>query len=281
MPMPLSKDTKYIKSINGKVSVIGMGTWGMGGGFWSPDYSNDEGWVKALRRGIELGMTLIDTAEMYGGGHAEELVGKAIKGFPREELFIVTKVWPNHARYDDVIRSARASRERLGTYIDLYLLHWPATDVPICETMKAFEKLIDDGVVRFVGLSNFDVEGIERARQCFSKYDIVAVENRYSLLHRVDEASVIPYVQRNGMLYLAYTPLEKGEFARNEFLGSIGRKYGKTAIQVVLNWYVGIDNLVPIPKAGKVEHVEENAGAMGWRLSKEDWDAISTHFRRV
>ncbi len=85
------------------------------------------------------GVTLIDTAEMYGGGHAEELVGRAIKGFPREELFIVTKVWPNHARYDDVIRSARASRERLGTYIDLYLLHWPATDVPICETMKAFE----------------------------------------------------------------------------------------------------------------------------------------------
>ncbi len=277
--MPLSRDTKYIKSISGRVSVIGMGTWGMGGGFWSPNYSNDEDWVRALRRGIELGMTLIDTAEMYGGGHAEELVGRAIRGFPREELFIVTKVWPNHARYDDVIKSARASRERLGTYIDLYLLHWPAPDVPICETMRAFEKLINDGIVRFVGLSNFDVGGIEDARHCFSKYDIAAVENRYSLLHRVDEASVIPYVQRNGMLYLAYTPLEKGEFASNEFLRRVGTKYGKTAIQVVLNWYVNIDNLVPIPKAGRVEHVEENAGAMGWRLSREDWEAISNHFR--
>ncbi|MGC9153613.1 MAG: aldo/keto reductase [Vulcanisaeta sp.] len=276
--MPLSRDTKYIKSIGRSVSVIGMGTWGMGGGFWSPDYSNDNNWVAALRRGIELGMTLIDTAEMYGGGHSEELVGRAIKGFPRDELFIVTKVWPNHARYDDVIRSARASQQRLGTYIDLYLLHWPAPDVPICETMKAMERLVDEGVVRFFGLSNFDVNGIEEARRCLSKYDIAAIENRYSLVHRVDEGSVIPYVQRNGMLYLAYTPIEKGAFANNEFLRDIGKRYGKTPIQVVLNWYVGIDNLVPIPKAGRIEHVEENAGAMGWRLSKEDWELISRHF---
>lgn len=273
------RDTKYIKSINGEVSVIGMGTWGIGGGYWSPDYNGDYDWVKVLRRGIELGITLIDTAEMYGGGHSEEVVGKAIRGFPREELFVVSKVWPNHARYDDVIKSARASANRLGTYIDLYLLHWPAPDVPICETMRAMERLVDEGVIRFFGLSNFDVDGIEEARSCLSKYDIAAVENRYSLLHRVDESSVIPYVQRNGMLYLAYTPLEKGLLAHNEFLNSIGRKYGKTAVQVALNWYVGIDNLVPIPKAGRVEHVEENAGAMGWRLSRDDWVLISNHFR--
>lgn len=92
------RDTKYIKSINGEVSVIGMGTWGIGGGYWSPDYNGDDDWVKVLRRGIELGITLIDTAEMYGGGHSEEVVGKAIRGFPREELFVVSKVWPNHAR---------------------------------------------------------------------------------------------------------------------------------------------------------------------------------------
>jgi diketogulonate reductase-like aldo/keto reductase len=273
------RDTKYIKSINGEVSVIGMGTWGIGGGYWSPDYNGDDDWVKVLRRGIELGITLIDTAEMYGGGHSEEVVGKAIRGFPREELFVVSKVWPNHARYDDVIKSARASANRLGTYIDLYLLHWPVPDVPVCETMRAMERLVNDGVIRFFGLSNFDVGGIEEARSCLSKYDIAAVENRYSLLHRVDEASVIPFVQRNGMLYLAYTPIEKGAFANNEFLRGIGKKYGKTAIQVVLNWYVGIDNLVPIPKAGRIEHVEENAGAMGWRLSKDDWESISNHFR--
>jgi Aldo/keto reductases, related to diketogulonate reductase len=276
--MSLMRDTKYIKSINGKVSAIGMGTWGIGGGYWSPDYSGDDEWVRVLREGIGLGMTLIDTAEMYGGGHTEEIVGRSIKEFPREELFIVSKVWPNHARYDDVLRSARASANRLGTYIDLYLLHWPAPDVPICETMRAMERLVDDGVIRFFGLSNFDVNGIEEARSCLSKYDVAAVENRYSLLHRVDESSVIPYVQRNGMLYLAYTPIEKGAFSNNEFLMGIGKKYGKTAIQVVLNWYVGIDNLVPIPKAGRVEHVRENAGAMGWRLSRDDWELISNHF---
>jgi diketogulonate reductase-like aldo/keto reductase len=145
--------------------------------------------------------------------------------------------------------------------------------------MRAMERLVDDGVVRFFGLSNFDVKGIEEARSCLSKYDVAAVENRYSLLRRADETSVIPYVQRNGMLFLAYTPIEKGAFKNDEFLQSIGRKYGKTAVQVVLNWYVGIDNLVPIPKAGRIDHVEENAGAMGWRLSKEDWEAISRHFK--
>ncbi|MFB6470566.1 MAG: aldo/keto reductase [Vulcanisaeta sp. AZ3] len=277
--MPLARDTKYIKSIGRSVSVIGMGTWGIGGGFWSRDDSMDSDWVRTLRRGIELGMTLIDTAEMYGNGHAEELIGEAIRGFPRDELFIITKVWPNHARYDDVIKSVKASMGRLGTYIDLYLLHWPAPEVPICETMRAMERLVDDGVVRFFGLSNFDVKGIEEARSCLSKYDVAAVENRYSLLRRADETSVIPYVQRNGMLFLAYTPIEKGAFKNDEFLQSIGRKYGKTAVQVVLNWYVGIDNLVPIPKAGRIDHVEENAGAMGWRLSKEDWEAISRHFK--
>ena len=273
------KDTKRIRAI-GDLPALGMGTWRIGGGWLSPDYSNDAEWVRVLRRGIELGMTLIDTAEAYGGGHSEELVGQAIRGFPRDELFIVTKVHPSHARYDDVIKSALASSRRLGTYIDLYLLHWPAENVPICETMKAFEKLANDGVIRFIGLSNFDVRGIEEARSCLSKYDVVAVENRFSLLHRDDESTVIPYAQRNGMLYLAYTPLEYGAFANDEFLRGIGRIYGKTPIQVALNWYICIDNVIPIPKAGRIEHVEENAGAMGWRLDRSHWEEISRHFKR-
>jgi diketogulonate reductase-like aldo/keto reductase len=273
------RDRKRIGAI-GELPVLGMGTWRIGGGHFSPDHSNDKEWITAIRRGVELGMALIDTAESYGGGHAEELVGEAIRGFPRDELFIVTKVWPSHSRYDDVLGSARASSRRLGTHIDLYLLHWPSPDTPICETMRAFERLIDDGVVRFIGLSNFDVRGIEEARSCLSKYDIVAVENRYSLLHRLDEDSVIPYAQRNNMLYLAYTPLEHGALARDDFLRSIGEIYGKTPAQVALNWYIMIDNVVPIPKASRIDHVEENAGAMGWRLSREHWEKVSSHFTR-
>jgi len=275
----LPRDTKCFKHV-GCVSALGMGTWGIGGGYWTPDYSKDSEWIRVLRLGIELGMTLIDTAEMYGGGHSEEIVGRAIKGFNRDEVFIVTKVWPTNASYDNVIKSANASMKRLGTYIDLYLLHWPSDVVPICETIKAFEKLVDDGVIRFYGLSNFSVRGIEEARNCNKKYDVVAVENHYSLLHRDDEEDVIPYVQREGLLYLAYTPLEHGALAKDPFLAEIGKKYGKTAAQVALNWLISVDNVVPIPKAERVEHVKENAGAMGWRLSRDDWLAISNRFSR-
>ncbi len=277
--MGMPRDTKYFKIMGEEVPVLGLGTWGMGGGFWTRDTSRDAEEIAALRRGIELGATLIDTAEMYGAGHAEELVAEAIKGFPREELFIVTKLWPSHASADQVEKAARASAKRLGTYIDLYLLHAPA-DVPICETMRAMERLIDLGIVRFIGLSNFGVEAIEEARSCLSKTDVAAVQNRHSLLYRRDERTVIPYAERNGMMYMAYTPLEKGRLARDPFLAEIGRRYGKTAAQVALNWQIGLPPVVTIPKASKVKHVEENVGAMGWRLSREDWELISKHYEQ-
>jgi len=275
----LVRDVKCFSKV-GCVSAIGMGTWGIGGGYWVPDYSKDVEWVEVLKTGVFLGITFIDTAEMYGGGHSEELVGMAIKGFSRDEVFIVSKVWPTNASYDNVLKSAYASVKRIGTYIDLYLLHWPSDVAPICETVKAFEKLVDEGIIRFYGLSNFGVRGIEEARSCSKKYDVVAIENHYSLLHRDDEDSVIPYAQREGLIYIAYTPLERGELARSRLLADIGGRYGKTAAQVALNWLVCIDNVVPIPKAGSVEHVKENAGAMGWRLAKEDWLEISRRFSK-
>jgi diketogulonate reductase-like aldo/keto reductase len=274
-------DRKYFKKIGEWLPVLGQGTWGIGGGFWSADTSMDEEWVAALRRGVELGMTLIDTAEMYGGGHSEELVGRAIRGFGRDELFIVSKVWPSHAGYDDVLRSAEASVRRLGTFMDLYLIHWPPTDVPLCETMRGLEAVVARGYARFIGVSNFGLELVEEARSCLSREDVVAVENKFSLLDRRDEETVIPYAEREGMLYLAYTPLEKGQLSRDSFLAEVGRRYGRTAAQVALNWLVMINPVVPIPKASTIQHVEENAGAMGWRLSEEDWRKISEKFREL
>ena len=256
-----------------KVSDLALGTWMMGGGFWTPNHENDENDIKAIKRAIELGITTIDTAEMYGGGNAEELVGKAIKDFNRDDLFIITKVWPTHARYEDVLKSAKASRSRLGTFIDLYLLHWPSP-TPICETMKAFEELVEEGVVRFIGLSNFKPEGIERANECLKKNEITAVENHYSLLDRSDE-DTLDYARKKGLAYFSYTPLEKGRVAKLKVLEEIGKKYGKTPVQVALNWYISIDVMVPIVKASNLKHLEENAGAMGWKLSKEDFEAIA------
>lgn len=249
----------------------------MGGGFWQADYSNDQNDIKAIKRAIELGITAIDTAEMYGNGHAEELVGKAIKDFKRDDLFIITKVWPNHARYEDTIKSAIASSKRLGTYIDLYLLHWPS-EVPICETIKAFEDLVDRGIIRFFGLSNFKWKEIEKAKECLRKYEIVAVENHYSLWDRSDE-DTLNYANKNGLLYLSYTPIEKGRIASDKILVEMGKKYNKTPIQIAINWYIQIPSLVPIIKSSNVKHLEENIGALGWSLTKEDWNKISESYK--
>jgi diketogulonate reductase-like aldo/keto reductase len=270
------RDTKKFKF--GSVSALAFGTWRIGGGYWYADHSKDNQWISAIRKAIELGITAIDTAEMYGNGHAEELIGIAIKDYPREDLFIVSKVWPTHAKFDDVLKSAMASYKRLNTYIDLYLLHAPSR-VDICETIKAFEFLVDKGIIRFFGLSNFDINKIKRAESCVKKYEIVAIQNHYSLLSRDDEMDIIPYATKKGIMYMAYTPLESGVLAKNSFLAEIGKKYNKTPTQIALNWYICWDNIVPIVKASRIEHVEENAGSMGWRLAREDWKRIDEHFK--
>ena len=253
------------------VTSIGMGTWGIGGKE-SPDYSRDEESVEVLRHGLELGINLIDTAEFYGAGHSEELVGKAIKGFEREELFIVSKIWPTHFDYAKAKRAVRASAKRLGTYIDLHLLHWPGTEWGrIEETLHALEELADEGLIRYIGVSNFDLELLRRSQEAMRKYEIVANEVKYSLRDRWPETSgLLDYMKREGITLMAYTPLEKGSLAKNPCLAEIGKPYGKTAAQVALNYLIWEENVIAIPKAGRKEHVAENAGAMGWRLSKED-----------
>ncbi len=263
----------------GCVSAIGLGTWGIGGGFWTPDVSRDAEWIEVLEYAIERGLRLIDAAEMYGGGHTEELVGAAIKKFPRDELFVVTKVWPNNAQFDKVIKAGESSARRLGTYIDLYLLHWPSDSVPICDTIRAFEHLVDAGVVRHFGVSNFTLGQIQEAETCVKKYEIAAVENHYSLYYRQDETEVIPYAQSNGIMYLAYTPLEKGAIARDEKLAEVGKKYGATAVQTALAWYVK-RGVVPIPKTENKRRVDEIAGALYIRLSEEDFKAIDSAYRQ-
>lgn len=269
--VPVFDDLKMIG--DDKVTAIGMGTWGIGG-YESPDYSHDEESVEVLRYGLELGINLIDTAEFYGAGHSEELVGRAIEGFDRDELFIISKVWPTNFGYERAKRAARASAKRLGTYIDLYLLHWPGDSwEKIEETLHALEELVDEGLIRYIGVSNFDLELLKRSQEAMKKYEIVANEVKYSLRDRWPETSgLLNYMKREKIALIAYTPLEKGSLARNPCLAEIGIKYGKTSAQVALNYLIWEENVIAIPKAGRKEHVEENAGAMGWRLSKEDYE---------
>ncbi|AAL82084.1 aldo/keto reductase [Pyrococcus furiosus DSM 3638] len=254
-----------------KVTAIGMGTWGIGGRE-TPDYSRDKESIEAIRYGLELGMNLIDTAEFYGAGHAEEIVGEAIKEFEREDIFIVSKVWPTHFGYEEAKKAARASAKRLGTYIDLYLLHWPVDDFKkIEETLHALEDLVDEGVIRYIGVSNFNLELLQRSQEVMRKYEIVANQVKYSVKDRWPETTgLLDYMKREGIALMAYTPLEKGTLARNECLAKIGEKYGKTAAQVALNYLIWEENVVAIPKASNKEHLKENFGAMGWRLSEED-----------
>ncbi len=256
-----------------KVSPIGLGTWRMGGGYWQPDYSNDSLYINAIRYAIDSGLTLIDTAEMYGGGHTEELVGKAIQGYDREELFIITKVWNNHLHYDDVIKSAKASLSRLNSkYIDLYLIHWPNPSVPIKETISAMEKLIDDGIVRCIGVSNFNVNELEEAMYSVKKYEITANEIEYSVLNKNAENDVIPYCEKNNIKVIAYTPLGKGRVSEIPLLKEIGEKYGKTPVQIALAYVMR--RAIPIPKAVKKEHIDEIVGALNLVLTDEDYERI-------
>jgi len=254
-----------------KVTAIGLGTWGIGG-YESPYYSRDEENVEVLRYGLKLGINLIDTAEFYGAGHSEELVGRAIEGFDRDEIFIISKVWPTNFGYERAKRAVSESAKRLGTYIDLHLLHWPGTEWrKIEETLHALEELVDEGLIRYIGVSNFDLELLKRSQEAMRKYEIVANEVKYSLRDRWPETSgLLDYMKREKIALIAYTPLEKGSLARNSCLAEIGRKYGKTSAQVALNYLIWEENVIAIPKAGRKEHVKENAGAMGWRLSRED-----------
>uniref|UniRef100_A0A7C4JQR4 Aldo/keto reductase n=1 Tax=Thermodesulfobacterium geofontis TaxID=1295609 RepID=A0A7C4JQR4_9BACT len=271
-------ELKELNNTGIKIPAIGMGTWEIGGRL-SPDYSMDEYYIEILREGIKLGMSLIDTAEMYGAGHSEEIVGEAIKIFPRESVFIVTKVLPENLKYKDLINAAYKSLKRLKTdYIDLYLIHAPNPKIPIKETMEAMEKLVEEKIVKFIGVSNFNVYQMEEARACLSNIDIVVNQVEYHLLYRKAEKDILPYSIKNKITLMAYSPLARGLLAKNEFLKKIGRKYKKTAAQVALNWLIQKEMVVAIPKAGNLKHLIENAQTCDFHLSKEDILEIEKYF---
>ncbi len=179
-----------------------MGTWRMGGGM-GPDSSKDQTDVEALKLGLDLGMTFIDTAEMYGSGHSEEIVSRALKSWSMP-VFVASKVSPSHFAHDDVLRSARRSLERLAVkQMDLYQLHWPNPSIPITETMRAMEKLVNDGLVRHIGVSNFSVEQMKGAQAALSKAEIASNQVEYSLLDRSVEQGILPYCKEQGLTLIA------------------------------------------------------------------------------
>ena len=234
--------------------------------------------VSTLKRGIDLGMTLIDTAESYGDGKAEQLVGEAIQG-ARESTFIATKVSPGHLQYDDVIEACNRSLQRLGTkYIDLYQIHWPNPTIPIGETMKAMEALVREGKIRYTGVSNFSVQEMNDAQDALSKSELVSNQVEYSSTAREVERNVIPYCEREKLTVIAYSPLSRGSIPRDAIPKALSQRYEMTPPQIVLNWVTHRESVIAIPKAARIEHAEENAKSVDRRFAIEDYMMLSQSF---
>ena len=252
-------ESKRVADTNVFLPAVGVSTW---------EY---KGRVETRRKGIAAGATLIDTAEAYG---TEEIVGKAIHGL-REQVFLATKVLPRHFRRSDLLRAAENSLRRLHTdRIDLYQLHWPNYTVPIEETIEAMEKLVDMGKVRFIGVSNFSAAELHQAQRFLSRQRIVSNQVPYSLINRDIEDDLFPYCIQNRITIIAYSPLARGldHIRRRDpkgVLEKIATETGRTEAQVALNWCISKKQVVAIPKANNVDHMLEDLGASGWRLSTE------------
>jgi diketogulonate reductase-like aldo/keto reductase len=255
-----------------KVPALGLGTWHMGD---SRARAHDE--AAAVRLGIELGMTLIDTAEMYGSGGAEEVVARAAQGL-RDKLFIVSKVYPHNASASGVVAACERSLKRLETdHIDLYLLHWRGS-IPLAETLEGFQRLERDGKIRYHGVSNLDRTDMEEWSALKGGDRVAADQVLYNLGQRGPEWELVPWCREHGVAIMAYTPLGHGSTLRNPALAEIGRRHNATPAQIALAWLLHRDGTIVIPKAVQPAHVRENAAAGAIALSPEDLAAIDRAF---
>jgi diketogulonate reductase-like aldo/keto reductase len=259
------------------VPVIGQGTWMMEG-----SREVEKRAVEALRLGLDLGMTHIDTAELYGDGRVEELVAEAITG-RRDEVFLASKVMPSHASFEGTLRACERSLKRLRTdWLDLYMLHWPGNH-PIRETMRAMEKLVEEGLIRFIGVSNFDVEDLMAAESALRNERMASNQVLYHLGDRGIERRLLPYCARREIAVVAYSPFGHGNFPSPNSIGGrvlaeIAERHGRTPRQVALNFLTRHPSVFTIPKTTRPERVRENAGGMGWTLTREEIAAIDRAF---
>lgn len=248
------------------VPPIGQGTWRMG--------ADRPAEITALRTGIDLGMTVIDTAELYADGAAEEVVGQAVRG-RRDQVFLVSKVLPRNATTEGTVAACHASLRRLGTdRLDLYLLHW-RREIPLAETVDGFEKLRKEGAIRAWGVSNFDLHDLEDLPD-----GAVPACNQilYNLTRRGPEANLFPWCERVGAAIMAYSPVEKGALLDHPDLRRVATERGATPAQIALAWSVRSGGVVAVPKAVRLAHVEENAAALDLELTDEELEVLDRVF---
>jgi diketogulonate reductase-like aldo/keto reductase len=255
-----------------EVPVLGQGTWGLGE---RPASRQDE--IDALRTGIDIGMTLIDTAEMYGDGAAEELIGEAIAG-RREGIFIVDKVFPHNATRKGTVAACERSLRRLATdRIDLYLLHWRGA-VPLEETLAAFDDLQRAGKIRYWGVSNFDVPDMEQVARVSGGAAVSSNQVLYNLTRRGIEYDLMPWCERNRVPIMAYSPLEQGRLMGHPAIRRIADAHSATPAQVALAWVLRKEHLIAVPKASTPGHVKQNRAALDIHLTPDELAALDRAF---
>ncbi|MGW2615948.1 aldo/keto reductase [Streptomyces sp. NPDC001500] len=254
-----------------EIAALGLGTWYLG-----EDPARREQEIAALRLGLDLGMTVVDTAEMYGDGAAEELVGEALRG-RREEVFLVSKVLPGHADRQGTVAACEGSLRRLRVErLDLYLLHWRGR-WPLEETLAGFTDLMEAEKIRYWGVSNLDVADMTELT-ALPGGDAVAVDQvLYNLSRRGVEWDLLPWCREAGVPVMAYSPIEQGRLLKLDALGAVARDLGATPTQVALAWVLE-QGVAAIPRSGSPDHVRENRGALDLRLPTEARDALDEAF---
>jgi len=289
-----------------RVSKIGVGTWQVGSSEWgwNKGYGVEE-IIQAIEEAHSLGVNFIDTAEVYGGGVSEEIVGRAVRPF-RDEMVIATKVWPTHATYNSVMKACERSLSRLGVdVIDLYQVHWPNPFIPISSTMRAMERLVELGKVRAIGVCNFSVRLLRRAQECLKREEIVSNQVKYNLVERKAERDIVPYCEGKGMALIAYSPLAQGLLSARytpsnrprdlvrrlnplfdpaalrrmkpilDLLSELAARHSADPSQIALAWLIKRGNVVAIPGVKNPAQAESNARAAEIELSEEEWESLS------
>ena len=265
---------KTIQLKSGKeIPILGQGTWRMG-----ENSSQKQKEIDALRLGLDLGMTLIDTAEMYGEGGAEEVVAEAIAG-RREEVYLVSKFYPYNASYDGLIAACDRSLSRLKTdYLDLYLLHWRGS-VPLSETLEGLQHLKQAGKILDYGVSNFDTDDMKEAESLPGGEEIVTNQVLYNLKRRGIEWDLLPWCKQRSIPIMAYSPVEQRAFVNDSKLANIATKYNATSTQIALSWLLHQDNIISIPKAVNPDHIRANRTVLDIKLTQEELQELDRAFK--
>lgn len=272
--MTMNIPTKKLRT-GFELPIYGLGLWQVGGRH-EVDTSKDIEEVEAIRFALEQGITHIDTAESYGVGHSEELLGKAIKDYERKKLFLATKVSWDNQKPEDLKRSLEASLKRLATdYIDLYYLHrFPSAGTDIAGTIRTLDELVDQKLIKHIGVSNFSVERLQLA-QSLTRNKIVCNQVHYNLqIREVETKGLLKYCQENDVLLVAYRPLQKGSLEYGDLVQKLASKYHKTPNQIAINWLMSQDSVVTLVKTSHRDHLLENLGAIGWQMEAADVELL-------